>query len=82
MPWTETDPMQERKRFISEAKGGLFSFSELCSRYGVSRKTGYKWLGRYELEGPRCPGRSLAPAALLPPRDGRAGAGSGPQAPT
>jgi transposase InsO family protein len=52
MPWTETDPMQERKRFISEAKGGLFSFSELCSRYGVSRKTGYKWLGRYELDGP------------------------------
>jgi transposase InsO family protein len=52
MPWTETDPMQERKRFMTEAKGGLFSFSELCSRYGVSRKTGYKWLGRYELEGP------------------------------
>jgi putative transposase len=52
MPWMETDPMQERKRFISEAQGGLFSFSELCSRHGISRKTGYKWVGRYELEGP------------------------------
>ena len=25
---------------------------ELCQRYGVSRKTGYKWLGLYEREGP------------------------------
>jgi transposase-like protein len=51
MPWMETDPMQERKRFVNEAKGGLFSFSELCRRHGVSRKTGYKWVERYELEG-------------------------------
>ena len=26
---------------------------ELCARYGVSRKTGYKWLGRYAAEGAR-----------------------------
>ena len=52
MPWLETDPMQERKRFVSEAQGGLFSFSQLCERYGISRNTGYKWLDRYELDGP------------------------------
>jgi len=29
----------------------LYSFSELCTRYGVSRKTGYKWVDRYRREG-------------------------------
>ena len=52
MPWLETDPMNERKRFILEATGGLFSHTELCLRHGVSRKTGYKWIERYESEGP------------------------------
>ncbi len=52
MPWLETDPMNECKRFILEATGGLFSHTELCLRHGVSRKTGYKWIERYESEGP------------------------------
>lgn len=26
--------------------------SELCREYGISRETGYKWLGRYKREGP------------------------------
>ena len=52
MPWLETDPMNERKRFILEATGKFFSHTELCLRHGVSRKTGYKWLDRYESEGP------------------------------
>jgi transposase InsO family protein len=41
--------------------------SELCRRFGISRKTGYKWLGRSASEGPaglgersRRPGRSPA----------------------
>jgi putative transposase len=51
MPWLETDPMTERKRFILEAEGGLFSFSELCRRHHISRKTGYKWLDRYAADG-------------------------------
>lgn len=25
--------------------------AELCRRYGISRRVGYKWIGRYELEG-------------------------------
>jgi putative transposase len=29
---------------------GVFGMGELCAHFGVSRKTGYKWLGRY-LEG-------------------------------
>ena len=52
MPWSETDPLTERKRFILEAQGGLFSHAELCRRHNISRQKGYKWLARYETEGP------------------------------
>lgn len=44
--------MTLRKQFVLEAQGGLFSFSELCRRYCISRKTGYKWVARYDAEGP------------------------------
>jgi putative transposase len=52
MPWTETEPMKERMRFVADAERGLYSMSELCERYGISRRTGYKWLDRYEANGP------------------------------
>jgi transposase InsO family protein len=52
MPWLETEPVTERKRFVLEAQGGFFSHAELCRRYDISRKTGYKWLMRYEVDGP------------------------------
>lgn len=52
MPWLETDPVKERKRFILEAESGQFTHTELCERHGISRKTGYKWLERYEALGP------------------------------
>jgi len=52
MPWLETNPVTERKRFIVEAQGGLFSHAELCRRHDISRHKGYKWLERYEVEGP------------------------------
>ena len=42
MPWLETDPVTERKRFVVEAQGGLFSHTELCRRHNISRRTGYK----------------------------------------
>ena len=41
----------ERARFIALHEEGLYSMSELCARCGVSRKTGYKWLARYQAEG-------------------------------
>ena len=48
MAWKRTDPMEERIRFVMESTGvGCFEMSELSDRYGVSRKTGYKWLQRY-----------------------------------
>jgi transposase InsO family protein len=47
MPWLETEPMSERLKFITEMLSGLYTTLELCERYGISRKTGYKWLARY-----------------------------------
>jgi putative transposase len=52
MGWKESSVMHERGRFILEAMGENANISELCRLYGVSRKTGYKWLHRYRHEGP------------------------------
>ena len=46
MPWLETAPMDQRERFIADVRAGLYSMTELCERYGISRKSGYKWLER------------------------------------
>lgn len=51
MTWKCTTTMTERERFIKDLRDGLFSMSELCRQYGVSRKTGYKWLERFEKGG-------------------------------
>jgi putative transposase len=52
MGWKETCAMEERMKFIHEwQRAEEWSFAELCRRYGVSRRTGYKWLDRYETEG-------------------------------
>ncbi|MGI8424376.1 MAG: helix-turn-helix domain-containing protein, partial [Chloroflexota bacterium] len=45
--------MEERMQFIQDALSDRFTMSELCARYGVSRRVGYKWLARYEEEGRR-----------------------------
>lgn len=43
--------MEQKRLFIQDYVHGSFSMSELCCRYGVSRKTGYKWIGRFEQDG-------------------------------
>lgn len=53
MPWRESVAMDERLQFVRDALGDRFTMSELCARYGVSRRIGYKWLARYEAEGRR-----------------------------
>ena len=62
MPWLETVPVEERERFIDDHRLGLYDMTELCARYAVSRKTGYKWLARYDGGGrPALRDRSRAP---------------------
>src|SRR5688500_17753931 len=42
-------PMDQRRAFVWECAQQWWSFTELCERYRISRKTGYKWGGRYNL---------------------------------
>jgi len=51
MPWMETCSMKEKMRFVSTHETGLYGMSELCERFGISRKTGYKWVDRFEEGG-------------------------------
>src|SRR5690349_7691770 len=52
MPWTELTPMDHRLQFVAEAQRSAEPFVALCARFGIAPKTGYKWLARYEAEGP------------------------------
>ena len=62
MPWQETSPVEERERFIDDFHLGLYTMTELSARYAVSRKTGYKWVARYDAGGrPALQDRSRAP---------------------
>lgn len=52
MPWKESRVVDQRVRFITEVNESQESFAALCRRFGISRKTGYKWCARYEEYGP------------------------------
>jgi putative transposase len=76
MPWLETAPMEQRERFIRDHRLDLYTMTELSARYGISRKTGYKWLDRFDRGGReglgdrsraprRCPHRISAEVATL-----------------
>lgn len=51
MGWKNTCATEERFRFVEDWSQKEWSFAELCRHYEVSRKTAYKWLGRYAAEG-------------------------------
>ena len=51
MPWSVSSPMSRRLEFVEDAARGLNSMTELCARYEISRRVGYKWLARYEADG-------------------------------
>lgn len=51
MPWREVIPMDEKVLFMADHLREAGSFSQLCERYGISRKTGYKWVERYRTSG-------------------------------
>jgi transposase-like protein len=44
MPWLETAPVEQRRQFAEDYQEAFYSMSELCARYGISRKTVYGWL--------------------------------------
>lgn len=53
MPWQECSIMDRRLEFVKLAQVAGSNVSLLCERFGISRKTGYKWLSRYRESGYR-----------------------------
>lgn len=51
MPWKQVTLMSQRKEFVKLAMTEGANRARLCKRFGISRKTGYKWLARYWREG-------------------------------
>ncbi len=51
MAWREVAPMDERVRFVLQVGRDEVPFAALCRQFGISRKTGYKWLTRYREDG-------------------------------
>src|SRR3954466_3471520 len=68
MPWTETDPMAERLRFVVALRRRKTSFRSLCAAFGVAPKTGYKWLHQFDTSGPA----GLQDRSRRPKSNGRA----------
>jgi transposase len=50
MPWKVCKPMDERLKFIARLLDGE-QMAGLCREFGISRKTGYKILIRYNATG-------------------------------
>jgi transposase InsO family protein len=44
--------MDQRVQFIADYQRDVFDVAELARRYGISRKTAYKWIDRYDAAGP------------------------------
>lgn len=51
MPWRASSVMEEKLRFVYEYERDEDTMSQLCSRYEISRETGYVWLRRYRQHG-------------------------------
>ena len=65
----ETNAAEQRLHSCGDFESGQWTMTELCERFGISRPTGYKWMGRS-----RDPGGSLAE-----PAERRTGARTGPR---
>ncbi len=51
MPWREVTRVSLRREFVEMALQTGSNRRELCRRFGIAPKTGYKWLARYTHEG-------------------------------
>jgi transposase InsO family protein len=72
LPWKEQTPVDERKHFIDAYRRADDSVAGLARRFGISRKTAYKWIHRFteglDLEDrsrrPWSNARAIAPAVV------------------
>jgi len=51
VPWTESSLMSEKFAFVQACLDRDESIASICSRFGISEKTGYKLLNRFRKEG-------------------------------
>lgn len=51
MAWELKKVEEQRRELVDAYLKGVVAMTELCARFGVSRKTAYKWLARYESSG-------------------------------
>ena len=51
MPWKGATVVERRFEFVLRARSGSEPISHLCREFGISRKTGHKWLQRYGAQG-------------------------------
>ena len=51
MPWKECSQMTSRLEFVMLASAPEANVSALCQTFGISRKTGYKWLALFKEQG-------------------------------
>jgi transposase InsO family protein len=51
MPWKECSAVSARLEFVELAQSEGANVALLCRRFGISRKTAYKWMSRYKLGG-------------------------------
>jgi transposase InsO family protein len=49
MPWMEIKPMDQKIQLIADWQTKQFTKIDLSKKYGISRKTVYKWIQRYEM---------------------------------
>jgi putative transposase len=52
MPWKEQRIMGLKTQFVRRATEPGANIAALCREFGISRQTGYKWLGRFKKQGP------------------------------
>jgi putative transposase len=52
MPWRVSSPMNERLQFIQACLDRTERIVDICARFGISEKTGQKWLARFRADGP------------------------------
>ena len=47
MAWENFEVEQQRLRVVKSYMSGTVSMTDICNKYGISRKTGYKWCQRF-----------------------------------
>lgn len=62
MPW-ECRTVEEQRKEFAEAAASCGNFSALCREYGITRKTGYKWIRRYR-QGTQLSDQSRRPCSI------------------